>query len=265
VFSVITTLRQALELGVRHFWLLLALSALAAVPSEAIGLIVGGTNGGPSFADAVIGFVGVVLAVATDAIKTAAILGVLKTSPSRADLVPVIRTSIRTYTWTLIRLSILLMLITFVVTIPFSLAAVALISMHVHVFVVQILLVMIAILYLVFIKYALANPLIVVEDMRARQALVKSWEMTKGRFWYVLGCYVLLGTAEYSISSVFTHFVPETPKLFEIPLDTLNDFCESVWVLVAWRMYLQIREADGITLPPTADPPPESPSVSQGT
>jgi hypothetical protein len=50
-------------------------------------------------------------------------------------------------------------------------------------------------LLLVMLKYALANPLVVIEEMKAMPALSASWRMTRNRFGYVFGCYFLLAVA----------------------------------------------------------------------
>ncbi len=45
--------------------------------------------------------------------------------------------------------------------------------------------------FLLFAKYALADPLIVYEKMGARAALRRSWEMTRGNYGYVGACYLV--------------------------------------------------------------------------
>ncbi len=178
------------------------------------------------------------------AMQSAVILGILKSPENETGIWPVALSSIRNYTWPLIRLALLLMLAVWVFVIPISMVVAfsgkTLISPHNYVF--HVLFVFLAILYLAFIKFALAEPLIVVENMRAIDSLKKSWEMTKGRFGYVFGCYVFLGTAEYFAQQLLDHFASSASfGVVNLINHIINGLVGCLWVLMAWCMYWRIK------------------------
>ena len=193
----------------------------------------------------------VLIDIAIAAMVAAVILGVLK-APSPAGWLT-IKVSIRSYTWRLIILSILLAIIACLVTIPFSF----IIAFYgfsatehgpgivAHNYFIDFMIMLMAILYLLFVKYALADPLIVIEGMGPLAALKRSWQMTRGRFGYVLGCYVFLGTAEYFIGALLRNY--ESPHRFTwvkaIEL-LITSVLTCYWILLAWCMYWRIKQAD---------------------
>jgi len=167
----------------------------------------------------------------------------------KANLVAIC-SSIKKYTWTLVRLMVLIGL-TFI---PFG----ALISLIVGVigkFVANKFVTVFVIgFFLVLIKYALAYPLVVVENLAAWQALKQSWKMTKGHFFYVFGCYLVL----WSIQWIFTRAIesPVNGVDYKLSLPWLSVqfgelLVDTMWIILSWCMYLRIKEAE-VTAPPFA-------------
>ena len=209
------------------------------------------------------------IGILTAAGVAAVILGVLKTTPPATWAT--VSMSIRYYTWPLIILSVLLGIIAFLITLPFSFVVAFYgfgslghgSKVVEQSYFIKLLAVLMAILYLIFVKYALADPLIVIEEMEPLTALKRSWQMTRGRFWYVLGCYVLVGTTEYFMLLPFQIY--ESPHSFNCAkaIDLLiSGAFTCYWVLLAWCMYWRIRDAENPATEATLSPP-ESPSAAQ--
>lgn len=102
-------------------------------------------------------------------------------------------------------------------------------------------------LFLIFLKYALADPLVVVENWSAVEALRRSWKMTKGHFGYVAGCYLIMGGAEWLVTWGLSSPVPEAGSGFNwgwIVTRLVLSLVETTWVILSWCMYLRIKEAD---------------------
>jgi hypothetical protein len=154
--------------------------------------------------------------------------------------------SVRDYTWVLFRLLLLIGLIALAAMIPFLflirwLHSVPLISFA------------IAFVYLVLIKYALAYPLAVNEQLNARQALKRSWEMTRGHFWYVFACYLLMALAHFTLNQLFTTpwLDAQVPWSLSFFIQHITDgFFNSLWIILGWQMYLEIKDVD--EAPPAA-------------
>ena len=204
--------------------------------------------------------VGLFVSLVLLAAKTAAILGLLTADRLENKVWKAVRSCVKIYTWTLFRLNILIGLIAILVAIPFGLVMrVTGSSANITLFVTG--------LYLVLVKYALADPLVVVENLNARDALYRSWEMTKGHFWYVAGCYLFLGFGEWLIHKLMGPSLNGTDRgsvwiLVQLGLRTID----SLWIFLSWCMYQRIKEADAIAPVhgiPSTESPPESPSASQ--
>lgn len=262
-FSVLKTLRESCQLWVRYWKLLTIISMIVVVPAIITRYINLWLTPDPSnehlhshvheaaiqsLLAAIVTLILSILLFIVASMKTAAILGVLKDPQS--DIWAAIKGSIQEYTWTLIKVQILLSLLAWIVVIPVSII-IALGGQTVtssNNYFLQIIFVFFAIIYLVFIKFALVQPLVVVEGRRARESLKISWQMTRGRFGYVFGCYVILGAVEYFLERWFGGF--DLVSLGWIILSSIvNALFGCLWILLGWTMYHQIKsvEAEGVT------------------
>ena len=104
--------------------------------------------------------------------------------------------------------------------------------------------------YLVLIKYALAYPLVTVENLGAGKALTQSWKMTKNHFWYVAGCYVILWAVQWAIS--WTIALPYGLSWEWLLVQSGLALVNSLWVILSWCMYLRIKKTEGGRSPETA-------------
>ena len=105
----------------------------------------------------------------------------------------------------------------------------------------------VGVIYLVLIKYALAYPLAVDQQLTATRALKRSWKMTRGHFWYVLFCYVLMALAHFTLNQLFMTpwldaHVPWSLSFFIKHI--ADGFFNSLWIILGWQMYLEIKDAD---------------------
>jgi uncharacterized membrane protein len=101
-------------------------------------------------------------------------------------------------------------------------------------------------MYLIMVKYALADPLVVKEGMGARAALKRSWQMTRGAFWYVLGCYCFLLAVQQLLNWLFASIrFPSGPAgLSGLLVNLTKEVVSPLWIIVSWVMYNQIKERD---------------------
>jgi hypothetical protein len=241
MLSVFSTLKETLFLWVQNFWYLAALVLVIGMPSLVfahIGEVPSHSH--PSGLALICEITGLFLWLMLDAAKAAAILGLLRRESLQKTALEVVSSSIQKYTWTLLRLMILIGL-TFI---PVGL----LISIVVHIFGANKYVVVFALgFYLVLIKYALAYPLVVIENLKAGDALWQSWEMTKGHFWYVLGCYLFLGLGQWLIHWTITSPVNGADSGLGwawLPVQFGIKLFESIWIILSWCMYQRIKETD---------------------
>jgi len=172
-----------------------------------------------------------------DAVTVAAILGLLRKDSLEKTAWAAAGSSITNYTWTLFRLLILIGLI----FIPFAL----LIGLAVSILGANKFILIFAIgFYLVLIKYALADPLVVVENLGAWDALKRSWEMTKGHFRYVMGCYLFLGLGAWLIIWLISLPFPDADNEMSLPVEFASHLIDSLWIVLSWSMYVRIKEAE---------------------
>jgi hypothetical protein len=243
-FSILSTSSEAIKLWAGHFKIVAILAILCSAPS--LLLMVPSTNPQgpqPAATTALLSFMSAIMVVILTSMQRAALLGVLKNGSSADSIWPTAWYSIRTYIWTLVRVSLTLMVIAFLIAVP--LGFVAAFFWAINAYAAQFLIIFIAILYLIFLKYALADPLVVLEDLPALDALKKSWKMTKGRFAYVFGCYVFLAVFEYSIGELQNHFFPSSRlSLASAVCVTITTLLDSIWIFMAWCMYQRIKSAD---------------------
>jgi hypothetical protein len=245
VLSVFSTLKEMLFLWVRNFWYLVILVLVIETPLLVcshlthIPVLKAHTGPGPFLATILL-FGSVLLG----SVKTAAILGLLRKESLGKTFVAAVGSSIHQHTWTLLRLMLLIAL-TFI---PFAL----LISIIVRLMGANKFMVVFAMgFYLVLIKYALAYPLVVVENLNAKDALVQSWKMTKGHFRYVLGCYLFLWLGQWLINWRLPWNLNGSSSGLgwdHIPLQLGVALLEPMWIILSWSMYLRIKEVDAPNL-----------------
>jgi hypothetical protein len=247
--SVLTTLRDALLLGVRYFWLLLALSILVALPTSQFEIEHNEPKARMTGLQPLVGLMVLAAALVLVAMKNAAILGLLSRSPSDARFWSVIIASIRASAATLVRVELMLWGITILAIIPIGLFVrlVGSVGIAADIFVI-----LFAILELLILKYSLADPLVVVEGISAWDALKKSWNMTKGHFSYVASCLILLAAGQYVFKQLVQQTLPGLPFSYPRLAGAIaTSWVESFWVLTAWCMYQRIKNAEPPTSPPT--------------
>ena len=242
---IFDTLKETLQLSAKHFRLLLCVGVALAAPVtvQAFAADFARTAGAtllPSFLALPIAIIQMLF----DAVCRAAILGVLaEPAPELAGTA--MRAAIRTRTWTLFRVGILLTLMVIPVGLIVGFFGVALNHLGTSVVTTTISIVF-GLVFLLFMKYALADPLVVVKGMGARDSLKSSWRMTRGHFGYVLGCYLLLGVAIVVIQT-FLPFLPYDTAydiIAAILINIASAVAGSVWTVLAWVMYVRIVLAD---------------------
>jgi len=175
---------------------------------------------------------------------SAGILGLLKTQTSQEKRWDSIRVTIKTYTWTLFRAELILTLLGAVIGIVFGIVmatTATTISRNPNAF--SFLSLIFSAIFLVFLKYALADPLIVLENYGAWDALARSWEMTKDRFVYVLGCYIFLWSGIWLIDRIM-QYVDDRLTGTDLLSQVSYAFLDPLWIVMAWCMYLRIKAAD---------------------
>jgi hypothetical protein len=269
MLAIFVTFSEAIRHATRHLGLIITLAIVDLIPF-ALTPVVHGATAHPSpgslktFAVLTTELtVSVVILILIGA-KSAAIIGVLKepASPWRSAL-----SCIRLNTWTLVRVKILLGLVAGLFLLPVYAISKTMGTLDVthsqsHKFAFGFM----AIIYFIFAKYALTDPLVVLEKSKAAVAFEKSWEMTRGRFLYVLGCILALTALNIFVNSVLQHFGDiKSPNLLGLSHHFISDLIDSLSIFVAWEMYWRIK-AIRATPPPFAPPPtqspPESPSAS---
>jgi hypothetical protein len=257
--SVFETMREMLRLSTKHFRLLVVIGTVQATPSLASGIVVylGATLGMKYLAFLALPIL--IITLILQAVCRAAVLGVLS-APAPELALTSMRTAIRTRTWTLVRVSILLALI----AIPIELLSVCFAAMFAGFKLPGIfafISIMLGVLFLIFLKYALADPLVVTKGTNATESLKASWQMTCGHFGYVMLCYLLLG----GVLAVIQHLTPKltsyvTAELILAAIYTLaSAVLSTTWIVLAWVMYKRIIEADAL---PGDAPPTPAPEVA---
>jgi hypothetical protein len=238
------TLRKAVLLWLRHFWVLMAITLLANLPFLLLDYIMPPRLSPSSHALGLALLLALFLRLFFLAAKTAAILGLLIGDPTESRWHRIVD-SLEENTWTFVRLFLLLSIFTALLT----LILLALLrSVHAPYFFVLPL----TILYLIFIKCALANPLVVAERWQAWDALKRSWSMTRGCFMYVAGCYLIVAGVEGTINWFMPKTVAGTNLLSFLLTHAFHILFDPLWLTLAWSMYLEIKtklEADGGSAP----------------
>jgi hypothetical protein len=184
------------------------------------------------------------------AAKVAAILGLLRQGPRENVDYQAIWKSVKESTWTLFRLTFLIAIIAILLATPFALIM-RITGPN------KFLILFLTSFFLVLVKYALADPLVVIENLKAWPALKKSWEMTKGHFGYVLGCYVFLWFCDWSINWAVLSPVdaPESSLGWAwFPAHLAARIVDSLWLILSWCMYLRIKETGALAKPALSSP-----------
>jgi len=241
MISVFSTLRDALLLWIQNFWYLVAFTLITDTPQLfLLEFQTAGHDHTHSPTVMLVSLISLFSMVFFNAVSAAAILGLLKRSSSENPAWLGVWNSVKIYTGTLCRLSIQIFFIAILVLAPIGASLKALKAPHAAG-------VMVIAIYLIFIKYALADPLVVVEHMSAWQALKRSWVMTKGHFWYVLGCYFVLWFMGWTVNAACglnaSNNTGQTTGI-SILLDLALYMFGSLWIIVPWCMYLRIKAAD---------------------
>ena len=260
MLSVVLTFQKVFLLIARCFWTVISITLTSRLLQEILGRE---AERIPKHSRSPLVFLGlsaILVSFVLGAMSDAALLGILKKPESEVTFALRIFLSIKKYTWVLFRLSLLIGIIAVVLLIPFSLFS---LWLRLRLFEVAF-----AVMYLVLLKYALAYPIAVNEDTTAYVALKRSWEMTKGRFWYVVFCYLIMGVGGYMLQILlqsnwmdarfsFTGF-------FIIKLIVLG-FVDSLWIVLGWQMYREIKDVPTSEIATRMDelsPPPRPPSSS---
>ena len=260
-FSIISTLVETAKLARRYARLFLVLTVIGSILPFAIQWIAAGmvapqipdhpkpedlSKVGSAVAFGFLSFVASIFQLVIGVAIQAAILGTLKTAATGSGQWPAIKSSLRRYTWPLVILAFLLGIIAIVITVPFTFLILAISSPSNHneatPYIAAFLSMLVAVLYFVFAKYALADPLVVVEDLNPLAALRRSWQMTRGRFGYVVGCYIFVGTGEYLLIMLFQYLESPSAISWLNGVDAiLNSALGSYWTFLAWVMYIRIK------------------------
>jgi hypothetical protein len=219
MISVTSTLADAARIGLKNYRPLLAIGLISAMPLAVLTMMENIVPSDPSDVRKVLvtGLVSILYFVAlivVGAMKTAAVFGILRRAAYEPRLWPVVAESVRTYTGPLARLSVVLMVIAFIVWVPAGFLMAPLMMLKGQ-YVAGVVAAFLAIVYLIFVKFALATPLVVVEGLPAHDAVKVSWTMTRGQFWYVLGCYVLIAVGEYCVELFCGFLVPHRHSMFK--------------------------------------------------
>ncbi len=123
----------------------------------------------------------------------------------------------------------------------------------------------IPITFCVLFKYALAGPIIVMENMGPWSAMRKSWQMTRGRFWYVGGNFLFLGSAMWLMRYLLHTYVHYDDRVMTGIFIILNQGCATfgqAMIILCWCLYQRIEALEPeakITEIPTNLSPPASP------
>jgi hypothetical protein len=238
MLSIFSTLREAFYLWLRNFWWVTVVTLVSGVPDLFWKDFSQQNHPTASGALRLVWFLETLLSLILNTAGSAAILGLLGKSAEQ-DAWTAIWSSIQENTWTLFRLFLLILLIVMIPVVVVSFLAAYLARVG------PLIALVLAFFYFIFIKYALANPLVVVEKMNAWQALKRSWELTRGHFWYVGGCYLFIGGSIWMITWLVTS--PSSTRFHEMPwpVQVFLQLIEPIWMISAWCMYLRIREVEG--------------------
>lgn len=94
---------------------------------------------------------------------------------------------------------------------------------------------------IVGIRLAVSVPALVVEDVRGKQALGRSWDLVRGHFWHVFGALLLAGLLAGIVTSVITAFGGHNTVL-RLIFDTIARIIVAPYsALITVMVYLDLR------------------------
>jgi hypothetical protein len=249
--SFFSALKETFYLWMQNFWIVTVVAVATGLPQLALSHLQLTLASMPeSPVRITISFAGIAADLLFPAVSTAAILGVLTRPATESASWPAMRQSIAANTWTLARLYFLIAVIA---ALPMVLIVFAVAELKIKA--PSLLAVWFFALYLILVKYALADPLVVVEGMDARAALKRSWQMTRGALWYVLGCYAFLAVLQMILRWLFapTNLRSATSGWSGLLADVAEEVVAPLWVIVSWVMYNQIKAAKPGNAPTTEE------------
>jgi len=239
---VFDTIKEACLLCVTHFRLILNIAIILSIPEVLQVLII--QIGGEAWWSQVTGkaLLGVAIFI-MDAMKNAALFTALANGgPSQWSL---LRDSMNRFAARLVGVHVSIEVIGVIVVVPLSFS-VAFFGIYESSTFVTFFSVAMAILWVIFLKYSLADPLVVIENRYAWDALRQSWYMTRNHLSYVAANYIVLGVPLALIGIAVGRYLPEgwlgvlADDLYRLPLHIL----QASWVTLAWAMYRRIKIAD---------------------
>ncbi len=222
----------------QDFWIFTLIALLTGVPSLLLVILDHEWSAFLALPHFSIDSLVLVLDVFLTAVATAAILGLL--AQDDANVSRLIWRNIRIHTWPLAKLWFYIVLImlgpgilcamAFALFTPFRAAQP---------------LALLVLSFYISLSNAIAGPLVVAEGIGARAAFRRNWQMMRGYFWYVFGCYMfLVGPTEFIrwlISSANDH-QPFTAA--QIIFRCGEMILGPLWLILSWVVYLRIKEAD---------------------
>jgi hypothetical protein len=233
--SVLSTLKDTLVLWMQHFVFFVLLAIFLELPESVISHR---PRGDLSFYNVAKGAEGFIVPIILQAIGAAATLSFLVRQSADKDWIVVARGVFR-YTGQLVGVQVFIALASILVFAPafgifWELETAFDISI-IWVFLIEGL-------FVIFLKYALANPLVVAENLKAWPALSASWRMTKNRFGYVFGCYLIFGVIDGLIRDRVENL--SSPYWMRPEIGLLLRLLGTYWFVLPWVMYLRIKAAD---------------------
>jgi hypothetical protein len=239
---VFDTIKEACLLCVAHFRLILSIATIFSI-LEVLQILILQVGGEAWWAQitgkALLGVAGFIL----DAVKNAALFAAFAHGgPIRWSL---LRESINRFAARLVGVHIWIAVIGGALVAPIAFGVTAFGLNEPSEFVTFFAVAM-AILWMIFLKYSLADPLVVVENCYAWEALRQSWYMTRNHVTYVAANYIVLGSTLVLIGRAVDYYLPDgwlgylVFDLYQLPLNIM----QIIWVSLAWAMYRRIKVAD---------------------
>jgi len=241
MLSVYSTLKETVLLWLRNFWSFTVISLF-------LGSVEFGAERLQDEIAALHTLLGIGVAIGMiafhlflSAINAAAILGLLKGRRMREPGWISLYGGVKNYTWTLMLMMLLLTLLAIPFVLLFFLLSLML-SASFGMAGGRIAVVIGVTLYLALLKYALADPLIVLENRDAWDALEQSWVMTRGFLWYVIGCYLVLGLLQFGVTLGIGSFSATLKGPGTWLLELTPYVFAPLWIVMGWCMYFDIRK-----------------------
>jgi hypothetical protein len=246
VLSVFDTLKETFVLWLRNFRYLVVLNLICA--PEFIYQFNDNFHTSPA-----IDFMAQTGFLWLDFVSLAAFLGLLNKSPSEFVWMAAWR-SVKAYTWTFIWALILILLV-FIPTAIVIGSGRAIVDVFVLAKISDLQMLRFlhySLWYFAVMTSALAFPCIVMEKVKAKDALELSWGMTRRHFLYVWGCYLILFVGEW-----FLRWMTDMPMNHagreitwaQVPLEVVLEVASYAWIILIWAMCQRIKAAEAQSLP----------------